>query len=305
MAETDPARKSITFKSIKSTISNVLRHDYVVASIFVIGYVWLRHDWKHFSPGFEWWKVIDIGFYFLISLFIVYVLKKISTSQELRMDSDLRGDINEIITEARSTIFLVSPYLHLGNDLVEKLYRVRQNGVEITIIHNTRQFANKKTSHELKRLLESGCVIYNHPHLHAKIYANDKNLLVTSVNLVASSFENSLEVGISSDYSDWRKEIRDYIRDIINSDLTSLTTIDDLEQPPGYCIRCSKPILINPAHPYCIDCYKIMRESSRAHVSEKYCHICGKEEASSLKKPACYTCYTNNKDHMEFPLLAS
>jgi hypothetical protein len=32
------------------------------------------------------------------------------------------------------------------------------------------------------------------------------------------------------------------------------------------------------------------------------CHICGKENKSSLLKPTCYDCYKANKNKLEFPL---
>lgn len=73
----------------------------------------------------------------------------------------------------------------------------------------------------------------------------------------------------------------------------------------GYCIRCGNhTIALNPLSPYCKDCYNIWKVYNNKDFKEAFCHICGKEEKTSMSKPSCSNCYKTNKNKQEFPLTA-
>ncbi len=63
----------------------------------------------------------------------------------------------------------------------------------------------------------------------------------------------------------------------------------------GYCIRCNKAITQDPEMPYCPDCYGVWKRYENLNYKEKYCHICGNENTSTINKPVCYTCYKQNR----------
>ena len=71
----------------------------------------------------------------------------------------------------------------------------------------------------------------------------------------------------------------------------------------GICIRCGEKVKLNPMAPYCLKCFKSWKKYENEEYQEKYCHICGKPNQSSLIKPNCYECYTSNKNKLEFPLI--
>lgn len=73
-----------------------------------------------------------------------------------------------------------------------------------------------------------------------------------------------------------------------------------IESQPGYCIRCGQEIVLNPQAPYCYPCYKVWQKFENPTFQEKKCHICGKENESTMLKPVCWSCYRENRDKLEF-----
>jgi len=70
----------------------------------------------------------------------------------------------------------------------------------------------------------------------------------------------------------------------------------------GYCIRCKTEIALDPMTPYCRKCFASWKKYANNEYEDEFCHVCGKPNNSSLKKPACYDCYKIKKDVLEFPL---
>jgi hypothetical protein len=68
----------------------------------------------------------------------------------------------------------------------------------------------------------------------------------------------------------------------------------------GFCIRCQAEIKCNPKAPYCYSCYKVWKKYENAFYQEKYCHICGKDNESTMTKPACLDCYLEHRHSLEF-----
>lgn len=69
------------------------------------------------------------------------------------------------------------------------------------------------------------------------------------------------------------------------------------DKSDAFCIRCSTSILRNPYYPYCLNCYKAWnRFSQDEYQPEHYCHLCGNQHNSKKAQPACYSCYTKNKN---------
>lgn len=59
----------------------------------------------------------------------------------------------------------------------------------------------------------------------------------------------------------------------------------------GHCIRCGGPIVLDPAHPLCAECYKSWARYKKPDYEEKHCHACGKEKKTSMAKPLCRPCW--------------
>jgi len=230
--------------------------------------------------------------------------------------------IEDLIKEAGDKLILISPYLKLSKDFKE-LLTYRNNKDKITTIIFGKQELNPN---EMKFLEELRFVIlkYNQD-LHAKCYVNDKQMIITSLNLYEFSMANNKEMGVLIDYSNENdKELfEDALKEIDYIDKTSerfkfnTQTVreDKYSRKPqkknfvvsksesnenGHCIRCNKPIKLNPLVPYCKDCYNIWKKYGDEEYPENHCHICGTENETTMLKPTCYSCYKANKDKLEF-----
>ena len=176
--------------------------------------------------------------------------------------------------------------------------------------------------------------------LHAKCFLNERKALVTSMNLYQYSQKNNEEIGIlvtrEADgelYKDvvnlvehWESvgEKQSLMGGLLRSvksamepepktpeptkavpSLATLMTQGRRASVPkeGYCIRCHDSVEIDASDlkPYCLSCYSKRR---RSKVGDKYkknfCHFCGESEKTTLKKPACLTCYYRYEEVVKF-----
>src|SRR5258706_8822246 len=109
--------------------------------------------------------------------------------------------LSRLIEEAAKAVFLVSPYVSLDKlrTLTRSIQVATKRGVPVTLVVRA---PDKATRHSatcvatLSELVASGLKLYALQDLHAKIYASERHALVSSLNLLESSFNNSIEIGI-------------------------------------------------------------------------------------------------------------
>ena len=58
----------------------------------------------------------------------------------------------------------------------------------------------------------------------------------------------------------------------------------------GFCIRCRDTKNFDLDRPFCLDCYKMMKNEYDDYY-EDYCHSCGSINNSTLEKPICKKCW--------------
>ncbi len=58
----------------------------------------------------------------------------------------------------------------------------------------------------------------------------------------------------------------------------------------GYCIRTRETIELNPSKPLSRDAYYVWAEFSNPDYTERYCHGCGKNWNTSVRRPFCNDC---------------
>ncbi len=207
--------------------------------------------------------------------------------------------LSEIITNAQERLYLVSPYLQINQLLNERIEdKVHRSKIDIRVIYRE---INPKQMEE-KEWLESMASIKTsvRKNLHAKCYLNEKEALLTSMNLYQFSQEHNDEMGIlvSADHD---RELYDKI----HADVWRIIRVSDeipvLQAPEkGFCIRCKADLPANPTQPYCRRCYAIWNRHKNRDFKEKLCHTCGNEHATTLLKPLCPDCYGKYKDVLEF-----
>jgi hypothetical protein len=234
--------------------------------------------------------------------------------------------IEELIKEAEEKLVLISPYLKLSKDFKELLV-YRNSKDKITTIIFGKQELNPN---EMKFLEGLRFVIlkYNQD-LHAKCYMNDKQMIITSLNLYEFSMANNKEMGVLIDLNDSNDKtlFEDALKEIDYIATTSETfefktspekgtkkssepkkgyskiTKSTSSNGSGHCVRCDAKIKLNPMIPYCKSCFTSWNKYKNPDFEEKHCHICGKDNISTINKPTCYSCFKSNKTKLEFPLV--
>lgn len=209
--------------------------------------------------------------------------------------SGVSSKIETIIKEAKSKVVLVSPFLQINNNIYERLIDASKSGKKIFFIY--REDHLYKTERAKLYQLEN-VHLYHHSTLHAKCYLNEKEVLITSMNLYEFSEKNNREMGVvlykSTDeesYIDAVKEIESLKNNAIDINL-SIKKLKEQKQK-GNCIRCGESIKYNTEKPFCRNCYEVWDSYANPFYEENYCHKCGKKEDTSMEKPECYKCYTS------------
>ena len=116
--------------------------------------------------------------------------------------------IEQIISSAEESITLISPYLKLTQNFLERLQDADRRGVSITIVYGKKQL--KESQMVLLRTLD-GLSLRFSKNLHAKCYCNESGCLISSMNLYEYSEKNNREMGIFIE----RQGNEDLFKDII------------------------------------------------------------------------------------------
>ena len=224
----------------------------------------------------------------------------------------ISGKIIEIIKESKEYCFLVTPYYKPWPLLERALEEATQNQKKIVFIFRKNEVPDSIIN-KLNKEMQFDIVLLE--RLHTKLYFNEKQALITSMNLYDSSKDYNYEMGYSiSGYGN----IKNLKEVIIENDLLALDThkyylgryfkeiekkksqeklakenadqkkqISKKENAFGFCIRCRKRIDLNGNYPLCEDCYYIWSQFMNGDYQEKYCHKCGKEARVTKNNPFC------------------
>jgi hypothetical protein len=101
--------------------------------------------------------------------------------------------IEQIVLNAKNSLTLVTPYLKLSKNLIERIADAENRGVKITLIYgkSALHVNEQKKLNALKNL-----ELYFCENLHAKCYHNEDSLIITSMNLYEFSERNNREMGL-------------------------------------------------------------------------------------------------------------
>lgn len=225
--------------------------------------------------------------------------------------------LEQIIKSSNERLILISPFLKINDRIKELLEDKDRLKIDIRVIYGKNELQPEENNwlKSMNSIRTSFC-----KNLHAKCYMNEKEALITSMNLYEFSQANNNEMGISvlkeSDeklfgdiYAEASRliriseEIKVSVEKVVQKDFIQTKKVKE-SKDQGHCIRCDNSITLNPLVPYCKDCYAIWKKHNNDEYQEKFCHICGEKEKSTKAKPSCYDCYKANKNKLEFPLTA-
>jgi phosphatidylserine/phosphatidylglycerophosphate/cardiolipin synthase-like enzyme len=252
---------------------------------------------------------------------------------EILNQSGTRERLETLINQAERYIFLVSPYVTLDKlrSLVRSLQGALARKVKVKLVFRERDASSSGNdvlaSETVRMLREAGMELRVLKDLHAKIYLSEKSAILTSLNLLESSFNNSIEVGtwIAASNPAYQKVV-DFLKTEIHPTSVLVASLpqpavlsktnksprkkkvkvvelaardnaamDELfadEGDDGCCIRCGIDVEFNPDRPLCRDCFKVWSKYEDANYPEKFCQLCGSdEERTSFSKPLCGDCF--------------
>ena len=227
--------------------------------------------------------------------------------------------IEEIVEQATEFVWLVSPYIDIDRGLKERLQDQDRAGIPMRLVHRDRKHLEAES--EWLNSLES-LRIYYRKSLHAKCYMNEKEALITSLNLYEYSQVNNDEFGIlvtCQDDEDLYKSVlkgADYI--FRHADDIKKKAARDLPPPPprvpaaqtqtaerprrraadrkpalpqaGVCIRDGATIEFEILKPYCDKCFRSWNRYKNREYKEEKCHACGRDWETDMDRPLCWDC---------------
>lgn len=119
--------------------------------------------------------------------------------------------IEQIIIKSVKSLTLVTPYLKLSRNLIERLSDAQREGVRITLIYGKNELAPK----EKKNLFSFNNIeIYFCQNLHAKCYHNENSMIISSMNLYEFSEKNNREMGLLIERNKDHEIFDDTLREI-------------------------------------------------------------------------------------------
>ena len=101
--------------------------------------------------------------------------------------------IEDIITQAKRELVLISPYVQIPDKLSRKLNDATIRGVEIILVYGKKRELNPDVKEQLAEL--GNITVLYRETLHAKCFFNEEQMVITSMNLYDFSEKND-EMGI-------------------------------------------------------------------------------------------------------------
>ena len=216
--------------------------------------------------------------------------------------SGISYHLENLIKNSKQYLFLISPFLKFNKRIKDLLDDKNNFRIDIKIIYGKVDLQTEESNWlKSKEFIK---VLFR-DNLHAKCYMNEKEAIITSMNLYDFSQQNNNEMGIyvtKEEDENLYLEIYEEVSSLIRTSEHVSISIEKVEVKKehqkvskstgrGYCIRCGTEIKLDPEHPLCKKCYQSWSQYSDPTYEEKFCHVCGKEANSSMEKPICYLCY--------------
>jgi len=227
--------------------------------------------------------------------------------------------LKKLINNSNDKLYLISPYLQLNNQLKLSLEDRHKFSIDIIIIYGKISDINPDDSNWLQSM--PGIKLLFHKDLHAKCYFNEKEAIITSMNLYMFSQQNNVEMGIyisKEKDEELYKHVADEVdrikrgsehrtisvQKVENKKTESpkeqlLAKTEDKKTEPqstrakqttkklGYCIRTGVEIPFNVEKPLSYDAYKKWNEFGDPNYPEKFCHFSGEKSngETSVSRP--------------------
>ena len=120
-------------------------------------------------------------------------------NQELFKTDEIASAITRIIDESQKYCFIVTPYYNVWDQLAKSLAKAAQQQKKLVffIRYEVDYVEGGINYKRIKVLIDYGFDVVYVKNLHAKLYMNEKEILVTSLNMYDKSVRANFELGIN------------------------------------------------------------------------------------------------------------
>ncbi|MBI4310376.1 MAG: hypothetical protein HY681_01235 [Chloroflexi bacterium] len=229
-------------------------------------------------------------------------------SKTVFLDHEVQSAILAIFGDAKKEAVTVTPYVGLLEGREQRPWPHAQQaitdairrGVRVTFIVRESWTREKGSVDDLEWLSQNKVKVLTVEELHAKIYLNESSVVVSSMNLVGSSARGSREFALTLKNPSEIERLRSYVKALMGGAKllerqagplpTSRSSRGEVAIL-GVCIRCSRPLALDPGKPLCETCYERWTRYKKEDY-EKVCHSCGQPAEVSYARPLCPRCYS-------------
>ena len=130
------------------------------------------------------------------------------------VDDQVTSCVLDVIRDAEEFVYLISPYLTPWGHFRTAVELAARKSVPITVFVRKDpdgKIAGTKKSDGIKWLTDLGATVKTVGALHSKIYLNERSVVVSSMNLLASSSQGSHEFAIEVPPGPMSQQVREYV----------------------------------------------------------------------------------------------
>lgn len=236
---------------------------------------------------------------------------------EILTNERVAADVHNLIASATTHLIIVTPYFNPWTRVRKAMEAAQAKGVRVELLlrGGEKLTENQSASADYARL---GMRVHFLERLHAKVYLSESAAILTSLNLITASANDSYEIGIklsrTADADAYRAVVAE-VQALMKAaqDERNVAHAREATEPPpkksrsqstpsrrtkvqldGFCIRCQDPIEIDVEQPFCDTCYASWAKYENEDYEESFCHVCGDEAVTSAAKPLCKPCWRAN-----------
>ena len=229
---------------------------------------------------------------------------------EILTTSQVSSKIIEIIEKAEEYCFIVTPYFSPWVQSEKSLEYASNKKKKIIFFFRDDQREEKKVAIEEFHNTYHFDIVFIE-NLHAKIYVNEKEALITSMNLYDYSQRNNYEIGVLIRN---KVKLNEIVYNVIidkifktgktsslgNKYLKLLEKDLFLENEIRYCVLCGEPRRYTPDFKFCLDCRAKDTSERNLITNWLYCYGCGEKynrdnkSERIEKKLFCLKCQQKN-----------
>ena len=197
-------------------------------------------------------------------------------------------EIHRIIENANSELIIITPYIDLGPRMKGSFRVAYKKNVNIKLITRWKKKLAAKDEKELEFFTELGAEIIFVERLHSKLFLNENDGVLSSMNMLDGSAHHSQEIGIHTNDTELITSFKGYANRLIRSAMPleaapakstakNAPSQKKKQQNSGYCIRTGDPIPFNIKSPFNKKSLGSWNRYKNPEFKEKFCHFSGEK----------------------------